>query len=509
MDIFQTITTTLGLVYGAGRPYYSHPDDAESLRLRLKWDLTVVDKILVSLGSLQRERSTLSDEEKQLWDAGVEHMAKLSGELTKIQETMGNVTTRLFWWHHVGDYRELERELFQWTQRFDVRLLNLPQAMRTVIDFQNLDLDTSNIVTPYSASQSRIEQFRKLGEAVRMESLESLNISNPNYQFPVSSIPARHVFAKFNGKDVIVEYKKPPQAILNQAQQLQAFQQSIAEVCAILNRCEPSSTGVLKSLGYFWDARNKQYGMIYEIPLSISPSDKTPLTLSSMLREPQDSLSAAPKAATPKHALNERFRLAKELATAVFFLHACGWVHKDIRPGNIIIPQSSRTPEDKRFPFKLGRPYLVSLESARGSRNHSDPSTRAKLAVWDRDIYLHPDRVFNGSQIDQYYTMSHDVYSLGIVLLEIGLWRLMSTLKPLKDLFATIPLPSDGLTSEEIILKKRELILHGLACQSAINMGSKYAKVVEDCLTVDGTTGNVNFITDVLEKLEKLSESMN
>lgn len=37
------------------------------------------------------------------------------------------------------------------------------------------------------------------------------------------------------------------------------------------------------------------------------------------------------------------------------------------------------------------------------------------------DIYRHPKR--QGLQLDERYNMKHDIYSLGVCLLEIGLWE--------------------------------------------------------------------------------------
>lgn len=45
--------------------------------------------------------------------------------------------------------------------------------------------------------------------------------------------------------------------------------------------------------------------------------------------------------------------------------------------------------------------------------------------MWDFDIYQHPDRL-QGESAPRYIS-TYDVYSLGVVLLEVGLW------KPLED----------------------------------------------------------------------------
>lgn len=39
---------------------------------------------------------------------------------------------------------------------------------------------------------------------------------------------------------------------------------------------------------------------------------------------------------------------------------------------------------------------------------------------WQDNLYRHPER--QGKNPEESYTMHHDVYSLGVCLLEIGLW---------------------------------------------------------------------------------------
>jgi hypothetical protein len=41
--------------------------------------------------------------------------------------------------------------------------------------------------------------------------------------------------------------------------------------------------------------------------------------------------------------------------------------------------------------------------------------------AWDRNVYRHPLR--QGDRPAEAYRMQHDIYSLGVCLLEIGLWE--------------------------------------------------------------------------------------
>ena len=78
----------------------------------------------------------------------------------------------------------------------------------------------------------------------------------------------------------------------------------------------------------------------------------------------------------------------------------------------------------------------------------------------------------------QRYSMSHGIYSLGVVLLELGLWR---------------PLASSGLAklrgtlAEDVIRGKVRDYLGKLAAERlpAI-MGTKYSDIMLFCLDIDG-----------------------
>ena len=114
--------------------------------------------------------------------------------------------------------------------------------------------------------------------------------------------------------------------------------------------------------------------------------------------------------ANPSYPLNARINLAQMLARSIAFMHTCQLVHKNVRPENIIC-----------FSTQDGyhnRPYLIGLERF---RRIDASSMRSSDNLWQRDIYRHPSR--QGTRPESDYVMQHDIFSLGVCLLEIGLWR--------------------------------------------------------------------------------------
>jgi serine/threonine protein kinase len=129
---------------------------------------------------------------------------------------------------------------------------------------------------------------------------------------------------------------------------------------------------------------------------------------------------------TAETTLNQRLKLVLKLAEAVFFLHAAGFIHKNITSSSIIaLQRPGSTPSSS-----LGDSYLMGFGLIRGvdSRTSNEGAVREAEErvglIWVFDIFQHPDRLCGG--ISPRYTKTYDVYSLGVVLLEIGWWEPLS-----------------------------------------------------------------------------------
>ncbi|KAF8982761.1 hypothetical protein BDQ17DRAFT_1378503, partial [Cyathus striatus] len=70
------------------------------------------------------------------------------------------------------------------------------------------------------------------------------------------------------------------------------------------------------------------------------------------------------------------------------------------------------------FPFHLGTAYLMGFDFA---RKEDEASSRTGDDEWNKNLYRHPERY--GIHPEANFNMLHDIYNLGVVLLEIALWR--------------------------------------------------------------------------------------
>ncbi|TGJ88563.1 hypothetical protein E0Z10_g243 [Xylaria hypoxylon] len=108
--------------------------------------------------------------------------------------------------------------------------------------------------------------------------------------------------------------------------------------------------------------------------------------------------------------LSQRLSIAKELTKSISYMHTFDFVHKNIRPETILLFDDTET--------KRSLTFLVGFE---GFRSVDGATAQRGDAELHRDLYRHPSR--QGQSPEQRYSMEHDIYSLGVCLLEIGLWK--------------------------------------------------------------------------------------
>jgi len=120
-----------------------------------------------------------------------------------------------------------------------------------------------------------------------------------------------------------------------------------------------------------------------------------------------------------KPSLHAKFVLAHSLAKSVSQLQMVQWVHESFRSENILffIPQETQETQDQNgrevlVPFD--QPWIFGFDF---SRPESFFSYGFMDANRDRDVYRHPNRQ---RQPTTPFSKWHDIYSLGVVLLEIG-----------------------------------------------------------------------------------------
>ncbi|KAH0430442.1 hypothetical protein CcaCcLH18_07822 [Colletotrichum camelliae] len=200
---------------------------------------------------------------------------------------------------------------------------------------------------------------------------------------------------------------------------------------------------------------------------SYSPDSPVPIPLDDRTRDLVDKLA-------------NLLHQPKEIA---FRTPSCqGWFHESFRSENVLffpMVDSAETVAPPDNNVDLSEPWLLGFEFSRPEQYFSHGHADTCLP---RDIYRHPERQQNPTQP---FNKVHDIYALGVVLLEIGLWQPVLTLE--KSGFSKVRDPH---------AIKKHLIKHAEKRLGA-KMGDKYQKIVLKCLK-----GDFEVVDDTKEDLK-------
>lgn len=234
----------------------------------------------------------------------------------------------------------------------------------------------------------------------------------------------------------------------------------VRDIAQRLTKVDPTTFSLMRCSGFVSDEVETNIHLVFKTPNN--------------QRDPK-SLRYTLTVGDEKHSLSDRFHLAVQLARAVCSVHTFGLVHKGIRPENILI---FRDPNSE-----LGSAFLVGFETTRADAD-IDTTLRRSDADWEKNLYRHPKR--QGVRLQDPYVMQHDIYSLGVCLLEIGLWRTFVAYTYGKP----DPAQSEGFgfyekqieLQEQSTMVKERLLFYARN-QLPRTMGDIYARIVEICLT--------------------------
>ncbi|KAH6617385.1 hypothetical protein F5144DRAFT_633628 [Chaetomium tenue] len=219
------------------------------------------------------------------------------------------------------------------------------------------------------------------------------------------------------------------------------------------------SAGVLGCLGYVHDEKNSRHGLVYAYPEGLA-STATPISLRERLHRDH--------ADGTRRDQDARLACAHSLVLSVYRLLSVSWLHKNITAESVLLFENDAalrgdvpaSEDDDGIHDGLPHPFLGAFSFSRrdaqlelserlASAYHQQPQsaghpgqssgaqTRRVPPPSENEhmLYWHPDRspppagtqergelVQGADCIAQSYRREFDVYSLGVLLLEIGLW---------------------------------------------------------------------------------------
>ncbi|PSR79220.1 prion-inhibition and propagation-domain-containing protein [Coniella lustricola] len=194
-----------------------------------------------------------------------------------------------------------------------------------------------------------------------------------------------------------IDYRGQPPAYL---------ESRFAKLATLLRDSQkPDAFRVPDCVGYLLDRDNFRFGLAFQGQGAYYPPRLCDLLVSRQ----------------PKPSLTTRLQMARAVARAVMYLHATSWTHKRLRSESIVFPYS----------ISAG-PYVAGFDYARpaaveGARTAAEDMTGPELYA---ELYRHPaaqfhepcEEVGNGGGGLGFRPL-YDIYSLGVVLYEIGMWK--------------------------------------------------------------------------------------
>ncbi len=202
----------------------------------------------------------------------------------------------------------------------------------------------------------------------------------------------------------------------------------ISQLALLLKEPRHFGFATMPCLGVVTDLNDKSAGragqikLVYEHPAAADPLAH-PVSLHDLLFLEEYRSEEPPE-------VDVRFQLVTSLANALHEMHCTGWLHRNISSKNIYFLKTK--PGSGVKSFDLEKPYMAGFDAARSFTAHGCLSYRR----WDHDAlaYKHPgyllyhnwsqsnaDRGNTGDKL--FYMPRHDYYSMGLVFLEIGMWR--------------------------------------------------------------------------------------
>ena len=233
----------------------------------------------------------------------------------------------------------------------------------------------------------------------------------------------------------------------------------VKELVSLLKSDKPDQFCAPQCLGFFDDREDTQdsqhdarFGLVFQKP----EKSGSPVSLRHLISK------------GPKASLTDRVSLAHKISTCILYLHAVNWLHKGLRSDSVVFlptdPSASKPVIDQ--------PYVTGFEYARPDRDGETTTSGVEVNDYVM-LFVHPD--YQGSDAKGTYRKTFDIYSLGIILLEIAYWKCIEDILGINMDYAT---PAELKGIRERLLQPGSKYLADLKA----DLGDRYYTAVKSCI---------------------------
>ena len=397
-------------------------------------------------------------------------------------------------------------ELEDWQRRFDPSWFLIMRLANPIVDHQ-LQVARAALPAPSSSNpsssrtkaQSPLSLADGIRHALRPDPPKSVLL--PQRPLETTAIPFCKAAAACLRTPTKTKWYIIDTLHLRAGQDPEALERDVRNLYKKLSGADPFAFGLLKCKGAVPLPGARGYELVLNAP---EEGMEALQSLRHVLLNPQG--------AHARLSLTRRVRIAQDLARSVSYVHTFGFVHKNICPEAVLTFTDQDAAADATF--------LVGF----GDFRAADGGTFfLKDMAWEREIYRHPAR--QGEIPGVAYKMQHDIYSLGVCLLEIGLWEAFvdytadanprpkygqmhqDFLQWLKEIApevmsgrkeAAFSLGLAGIIGDRL----KDYMVHLARTKLPEKVGDRYAEVVSTCLTCldqDNDFGDEDEFTDADE----------
>ncbi|KIK68363.1 hypothetical protein GYMLUDRAFT_237429 [Collybiopsis luxurians FD-317 M1] len=293
---------------------------------------------------------------------------------------------------------------------------------------------------------------------------------------------------QLSSKLVLIEKKYYPAEI--PTEQTELLRTRLKALIRLLNSSDRDSRNLPLCMGYWHEPEAHCWCLVYTISTLSITARPSSVQVRSLLDLLKDSKVRPP--------LEHRIELASTIAGVLSRLFGSQWLHKSIRSENIAFigdnKPSITSPLIVGFEYSRQYTELISIDLINLDPAHA--------------MYRHPE--YQGNERERKkYRMAYDVYSFGLVLVEIALW------KPIEATWNRLEKQPSPIFLEPHAIKLMGEMIKLVERQLAFQMGTGYQNVVLWCLEqargkkmIEDNEMAAEFYSKVVMPLENMTKSI-